>query len=160
VIPNLVQDGETKTKKPFYGKRKPKKTEISEETKKKEDIQIDKKEELGEEENDDELEVEDEVVENWEEMLESGKQIELSKEAQSVLNKISAADASIAREHPKAITAIKADQSSSEEESSGDESEASEAESSVPTISKETKEELFAKIRLRLNVYFLFNYGI
>jgi translation initiation factor 5B len=95
------------------------------------------------------------IVDNWEEMLDSGKPLELPVKIKAQFDGI--ADA---RENPKTSTPDLLQQAmneeSSSEESSADESESSsEAESSLQT--RETKEEMMAKIRARLavNIFFL-----
>jgi hypothetical protein len=80
-------------------------------------------------------------------------------EAISMSATANASSVAMAREQPqKSMTPSKLDISDDEEEESSDEDESDEnssaddATSSVPTISKETREELFAKIRARLTV--------
>ena len=154
IAPSLPQDGESKPKKPFYGKRKttekkaeekiqPVEKKEAEETQQEEEIFKTKDEEEKEED-----EEEEEIVDNWEEMLDSGKPLELPVKIKAQFDGI--ADA---RENPKTSTPDLLQQAmneeSSSEESSADESESSsEAESSLQT--RETKEEMMAKIRARL----------
>lgn len=153
VVPELNRDDEEKPKKPIFArKRGAKKTsEVVEDVKQQQSVPEEEKvvEEKNEEKED--LGDEEEVVDDWETIVDSGREINIPDKLkiikEELIPKLST------KQQPNNIPSTtfelnrNLDEESSDSSSDDDESYASE--SSIPTISKETREELVAKIRLR-----------
>lgn len=156
IVSDLPKDDEEKPKKPIFARKRgaKKANEIVEDVGKQQQTVPEENKIIQEkDEKEEELvdEDEDEVVDDWETIVDSGREINIPDKIKLIKEELNL------REHPKSsskqtnILSTELNQNLEEEssdESSDDESYSSES-YSTPTISKETREELISKIRLR-----------
>uniref|UniRef100_A0A183CBL9 Eukaryotic translation initiation factor 5B n=1 Tax=Globodera pallida TaxID=36090 RepID=A0A183CBL9_GLOPA len=154
---SLQNDEETqvqKPKKPFYGKKKPQKKvgdEAKEEVADVQGAEGDEVEDEHEEEEDAAEEGEEEVVENWEKIAEdTAKQQSEVESVPGTLEVSSAAAAHREKPVPVDIERGKEEESSSDTSSEEDEEEEADSLSAALTVTKETREELFARVRAKI----------
>ncbi|CAK5076780.1 unnamed protein product [Meloidogyne enterolobii] len=152
VVPELNRDDEEKPKKPIFArKRGAKKTsEVAENVE--EQQSVPEEEKVVEEKNEvkEDLGDEEEVVDDWETIVDSGREINIPDKLKVIKEELIPKPST---KQPKNIPSTTSELNQNLEEESSDSSseddESYASESSIPTISKETREELVAKIRLR-----------
>ncbi|CAK5085656.1 unnamed protein product [Meloidogyne enterolobii] len=152
VVPEVNRDDEEKPKKPIFARKRgaKKTTEVVENVEEQQSVPEEEKvvEEKSEEKED--LGDEEEVVDDWETIVDSGREINIPDKLKVIKEELIPKPST---KQPKNIPSTTSELNQNLEEESSDSSseddESYASESSIPTISKETREELLAKIRLR-----------